>query len=333
MQDHTMHTNRRTRQGSPCAQSWDEDWVGVVEKAERVRGRRICGARTLAGTPCTLEPNHANGRCRFHGGFDLTGAPAGNRNALVHGLYARRLQVCGPHCPMWDGCPCAEDAVAKLPKPERPVCPYEQSEYNAVVTDWLRQWSGTDPAFVHLVHNAATLQVMVTRAAAALREAGFTTDVTVESKDYSMTSTKPHAALTAFLRVSSELRRAVGLLEKRLTTDGQYGRGFMKRTPIDDTDYDARRMIDTDLHPDTQLAVADPEAVESPARDHLEVVAKAERAKEEEVKAYADAAIRHAKAGDNDAMWAACRAVRDLCPEAEEDLKKAVLEACYARDG
>ncbi|HPO17486.1 MAG TPA: HGGxSTG domain-containing protein, partial [Candidatus Hydrogenedentes bacterium] len=71
-----------TSLGSTCSPAWDDAWVQTVNQAESKLGRRICGARTPSGTPCELAPEHKNGRCRFHGGFDLSGAQPGNRNAV-----------------------------------------------------------------------------------------------------------------------------------------------------------------------------------------------------------------------------------------------------------
>ncbi len=94
-----------TQHGSPCARTWTPDWIAVVEAQEESLGRSICGARLMSGNPCTLMSKHASGRCRYHGGFDLTGAPEGNRNAVLDNLYSRRLMPCGPHCPVWKSCP------------------------------------------------------------------------------------------------------------------------------------------------------------------------------------------------------------------------------------
>lgn len=96
---------RTTPRGTPCAVSWDAAWVAQVAAREQALDRRVCGARTVGGTPCPLPSDHASGRCRHHGGFTLTGAPADNRNAVVHGLYSRRLMICGSHCPAWQSCP------------------------------------------------------------------------------------------------------------------------------------------------------------------------------------------------------------------------------------
>ncbi|MDZ4858763.1 MAG: HGGxSTG domain-containing protein [Candidatus Hydrogenedentes bacterium] len=68
--------------GTPYSKLWDYAWIEKVHATEQTLNRRICGARTQAGTVCTLESDHASGRCRFHGGFDLTGAPKVNRNAV-----------------------------------------------------------------------------------------------------------------------------------------------------------------------------------------------------------------------------------------------------------
>jgi len=148
----------QSQRGTPCAKSWDDAWIATVEAAEERLDRRICGARTPAGNPCELRSNHDNGRCRFHGGFPLTGAPQGNRNAVIHGLYSRRLKVCDARCPLWDQCPCAGPDVQATPAPDRPICPYEQTEYNTALTDALARVATKpqpDPLDRHLAHNLA----------------------------------------------------------------------------------------------------------------------------------------------------------------------------------
>ncbi len=121
--------------GTPCSKAWSPEWIQIVCETESKLGKRVCGARTLAGNPCMLSPNHENGRCRFHGGFDLTGAPKGNRNGVIHGLYSRRLRQCSAGCPQWGSCPCAGEEVREIPAPDRPQCPYERLEYNTALTD------------------------------------------------------------------------------------------------------------------------------------------------------------------------------------------------------
>jgi len=246
--------NRTTSKGTPWAATWDEGWAATVEAVEGDVGRRVCGAKTLAGTPCSLSSEHRTGRCAFHGGTDAIGAPVGNSNARVHGLYARRLQRCGTHCPMWDHCPFASAEVLALELPERPVCAYEAEEYDRVLGSLCDDSQTGGPSSVlaessprsrprrslalpdgvsaeggpglsssayprHAdsltfslekekveVHNLALLQVMVSRAAAALSVATFTDTVTSESDRYRMESTKVHASLDAFVRLTREHR-------------------------------------------------------------------------------------------------------------------------------
>ena len=121
-----------TTLGTPCSPQWTRDWCAKVEAVEKQMGRRICGAHSPAWTPCKLSSTHKNGRCRFHGGAEGIGAPHGNRNALIHGLYSRRLQRCGMHCPVWQWCPMAGKDVLALDPTERPNCAYEREEYNAL---------------------------------------------------------------------------------------------------------------------------------------------------------------------------------------------------------
>lgn len=48
-----------------------------------------CGAKTRSGAPCRAPAVQGRARCRMHGGAPGTGAPAGNRNALKHGMFTR----------------------------------------------------------------------------------------------------------------------------------------------------------------------------------------------------------------------------------------------------
>ncbi|GMW02160.1 MAG: hypothetical protein AMXMBFR84_32960 [Candidatus Hydrogenedentota bacterium] len=124
-----------TTLGTPCARSWTPEWIAIVEAKEKQLNHRICGARTPApssdsssvvltkeeasakegsssvasakeeATPCTNPSNHPSGRCPHHGGFNQTGAPKGNRNHTIHGLYSRRLKTCTTTCPHHQTCP------------------------------------------------------------------------------------------------------------------------------------------------------------------------------------------------------------------------------------
>ena len=151
------------RFNTPCSPAWDDAWIATVEHTEREHGRAVCGARTPAGTPCTLPPNHENGRCRYHGGFDLSGAQPGNRNAVKHGLYLRALQHCGPACPRWGHCPIPTKDLDKIPDTNRPVCPYEAVQYQTALTDGLDRLArkrNTDTFHTTLVYQTALLQVI-----------------------------------------------------------------------------------------------------------------------------------------------------------------------------
>ena len=215
-------SSTRTALGSPVSPRWDDAWIRTVTQTERKLGRCICGARTQAGTPCTLKPNHANGRCKFHGGFDLTGAQSGNRNAVIHGLYSRALRTCGEQCPLWNQCPCAGDDVAKLPPAERPTCPYEATEYQTAVTDIAARAAishESDPVTKRMVHTAATLHVMMTRAAIALRDAPLTLDTGAKSENYEYLSPKPNPLLEAYFRIAREYRQCIKWLDENASKE------------------------------------------------------------------------------------------------------------------
>ena len=241
---------RPTAMGSPCARSWDDAWIANVEETEQRLQHRICGARMMSGTPCELSPNHENGRCRFHGGFALTGAAPGNRNAVIHALYSRRLRVCDSQCPLWAQCPCAGPDVEAMPAVNRPTCPYEQTEYNTALTDALGCAAtnpNIDPLNLHIAHNVALLQVMLTRASLALRNGPLvdtvtaTRDATNNSGAYEMQSPKPSAHLQAFTRIASEYRHFTAMLRPREPADISVAE-HLNRT--------SRTMADTNLDPD-----------------------------------------------------------------------------------
>lgn len=215
---------RLTRLGTPCSRRWPEAWVRRVEEAEEELGRRVCGAATWDGGPCVLAADHDSGRCRYHGGHANTGAPLGSENARVHGLYARRLQRCGPHCPLWESCAFADDDVLALPKRQRPVCAYEREEYAALVQHYFKDDIDAQPVGFDededdydtsfelecpepfLMHQLVLLTIMQTRAAAVLSHQALTDAVEIASQSYNMKSAKPGAALEAFLRIAREYR-------------------------------------------------------------------------------------------------------------------------------
>ena len=259
---------RRTTLGSPCSPAWSDDWIHTVDAAETQLGRRICGARTIAGNPCPLEPNHTNGRCKFHGGFDLTGAPKGNRNAIIHGLYSRRLRPCSPQCTQWADCPCASPSVAALPPADRPICPYEQLEYNTALTDLeatINCNPNANPFMLHIAHDIALLRVMLNRASITLRDhpqidnpenpPGNPAPESPPLKgdqggcinSQSSPSSNPQSKirnlqlLSAYLRLFAEYRRSLRLIAPRKAIDP---------APAKELSHKQRAYLDTDLAPD-----------------------------------------------------------------------------------
>lgn len=57
------------------------------KSVEAPENRRLCGARTRAGTPCERAPM-PNGRCSKHGGKSLRGAASPR---FKHGYYSKCL--------------------------------------------------------------------------------------------------------------------------------------------------------------------------------------------------------------------------------------------------
>ncbi|WP_431197764.1 HGGxSTG domain-containing protein [Qipengyuania citrea] len=51
-----------------------------------------CGAKTRSGQSCNAPRVSGKPRCRMHGGANGSGAPAGNSNALKHGLHTKEAR-------------------------------------------------------------------------------------------------------------------------------------------------------------------------------------------------------------------------------------------------
>ena len=210
-----MSEQQHTELGTPCAPNWDEDWIALVNDAEREKGERICGARTVGGVPCPLGSTHTSGRCRFHGGFDMTGGQPGNRNAVVHGLYSRALRPCGPHCTQWESCPFAGKDVEAVKGAVRPICPYEQGLFDNEVEQLTAQYDSDPerPLRSNLIHQCALMAVLMTRAVAAMAESSMVDFTKVVRNLYSKHTAQPNARVQAYLRISAEYRRYIKLLQ------------------------------------------------------------------------------------------------------------------------
>ncbi|MCC6794450.1 MAG: hypothetical protein IT366_04970 [Candidatus Hydrogenedentes bacterium] len=211
-------TPRATELGTPCARSWSAEWIAAVNAKETELNHRICGARLPDATPCTTTSDHPTGRCKLHGGCELIGAPRGNRNAVVHGLYSRRLRTCSTSCPYWQSCPCASPEIASMPPGKAPTCPYQLMEYNTVVTDALaiaESQTHPNPIGIHAAHNVAMLQVLVNTAAAHLNNTPLTGGGVSQDPGASSVevpnSANPNAVL-AFIRLMREFRANLRVL-------------------------------------------------------------------------------------------------------------------------
>ncbi len=209
-----MNENIKTKLGTPCAPAWPTEWIHQVEMAEAELKHRICGAIGPDGAPCPMPSEHHSGRCKYHGGSPLTGAQPGNKNATKHGLYSRRLRICGPHCPKRHTCPRYDERLLEFPKTKWPTCPYEQEEYDNLIQALLPEGQDHSPLYEHMVHTTALLSVMTSRAAAVLSMHTLVAVTHVQFHDYSMESHKVSALLQAFLRLTSEHTKSVRELAK-----------------------------------------------------------------------------------------------------------------------
>ncbi len=277
--------------GSPCARSWSDEWIATVNATESQLNHRICGARLPDGSPCTRQSNHSSGRCPLHGGFNLTGAPPGNRNHVIHGLYSRRLRTCNASCPHWQSCPCANHDTPDLPAGKAPTCPYQLTEYNTVLTDALaivESQPHPSPMGIHVAHNVATLQVLISNAATQLVAASQVAEASQLAEACSSESPQstptlaerglpgPNPnALNAYLRLSREFRASLKLL---------YGPGYhplnrQKHSAAPPTPEGINRHLqrlqrDTAVDPDSLIdAQLEPQSAQTHARAYLQEAA------------------------------------------------------------
>lgn len=218
-----------TQRGTPYSKKWDTAWREKLNTLEDELNRPCCGAHAPDGSPCELGSSQKNGRCRFHGGVDDIGAPVGNTNARIHGLYARRLQQCGDHCPMWETCPMVGADILKLDPKKRPICPYEQEEFELLHEldqksdpgdKTLQPYTSMPDPHPHQAHivslqeNLNLMQIMITRTANAVRAMGATQDLSVTSDNYNLSTHKTSAALQAFQILTREYRCTLNTLHR-----------------------------------------------------------------------------------------------------------------------
>lgn len=277
-----------TAAGTPCARSWSEDWIATVNAKETECNRPICGARLPEGLPCTNTSNHPSGRCKLHGGFDLTGAPPGNRNAVIHGLYTRRLRTCSTACPCYQTCPLSSGASAKedaasnpnhsptdpsVPSHSslspHPTCPYQLAEYNTVLTDALaivESQPHPNPMGLHAAHNVAMLQVLVNAAATAVARAS-----SPWSSNHPGTGLDP-AMITAYIRLMRELRASLRSLAAPAHPPlFRQNQNATPPSPEGILRHAQRRQHDTGLDPDSlEAAQLEPQTTETHAKAYLQ---------------------------------------------------------------
>ncbi len=215
-----------TTLGTPCSPNWDDDWIQEVNDCEQQLGHRCCGAHAPDEEPCILQSTHKNGRCRFHGGAKNIGAPKGNTNARIHGLYMRRIQQCGSHCPLWNTCPMKGKDVLDTPETKRPLCIYEQDELNILreIDQSVQKidkpgspiWYDDDKTnhplkaqLTMLKENINILQIMITRATKVLQLKGTTSETIQQTSNNYIVTDKPSAAVQALRILSHEHRQTI----------------------------------------------------------------------------------------------------------------------------
>jgi hypothetical protein len=146
--------------------------------------------------------------------------------------------------------------LMRLPAAERPICPYEQVEYQAVVTDVQRRTCAHagNAMGVHVAHTVALLTVMVSRAARALAMKPFTEKFEQSGENFYSALEKPSAALVAFEKIQRELRQWMRLVEHEYS---------MHTTPDRAAIAEHKRRQTWDTNPDPDAAAVEPESAKA----------------------------------------------------------------------
>ena len=140
----------------------------------------------------------------------------------------------------------AQEILALNPA-DRPICPYEQTEYNTAVSDALQSVPDrrTRAYARHVAHQLALAQVMVTRAGLALREAEFTKVTVVTGEKYHMTTPKIAPALAAYEKLERAWRRLLMHFDRSYFNHSE--------SPVEEELNNRRSQSDSPLDPDTQI--------------------------------------------------------------------------------
>jgi hypothetical protein len=114
--------------------------------------------------------------------------------------------------------------VEAIPLQKRPVCPYEQAEYNHALADALDlsiSAINENPFAIHIAHNIATLQVMLGRATTEMANATIASQTHAQSDKYTFTHEQVRPHISAISRIGAELRKYIALLAQGVPRDNE----------------------------------------------------------------------------------------------------------------
>jgi hypothetical protein len=113
-----------------------------------------------------------------------------------------------------------------VPLSKRPVCPFEEAEYNNALADALDLSCCVDkmnPFRIHIAHNIAILQVMLGRATTEMRNANVVSETRAQSDKYSFSHEQVRPHITAISRIGAELRKYLTFLAKGAPAENTWG--------------------------------------------------------------------------------------------------------------
>ncbi|MCX5771155.1 MAG: hypothetical protein NTZ09_12925, partial [Candidatus Hydrogenedentes bacterium] len=112
-----------------------------------------------------------------------------------------------------------------IPLSRRPICPYEQAQYNTALADALDLSCAVGrihPFAIHIAHNIAILQVMLGRAATEMRNANLVSETRAQSDKYTFNHEQVRPHITAITRIGGELRKYLAFLAKSAPTETKW---------------------------------------------------------------------------------------------------------------
>ncbi|MFA6242019.1 MAG: hypothetical protein WC655_13885, partial [Candidatus Hydrogenedentales bacterium] len=166
------------------------------------------------------------------------------------------------------------------PQPSAPLCPYQLTEYNTVLTDALaivESQPHPNPMGLHAAHNVAMLQVLVSTAASYMAQCSPWSTAPASPESDAPGNDANFNATNAFFRLMREFRASLKLLGNPAHAPlNRQKQGLTHPTPEGILRHAQRVQHDADLDPDALAgAQLEPQTIQTHARSFVQQAALA----------------------------------------------------------